>query len=373
MSSPDLDHLNSWHYELPPELIATRPAARRDGGRLMVIDPVHGRIQHSMIDALPEFLRTDDVLVFNNTRVLPARLFGHRTATGGRWEGLFVEELAAGRWLILCETRGKLRPGETVSVRPAAGAPPTGQITGGDGGGGGELEIRLLEKWADGSWVVEVPDHGPAQAVLEQFGSLPLPPYMGRREADADDERQYQTIFASEPGAVAAPTAGLHFTQELLHRCRRRGIRTAEVTLHVGIGTFRPISGPRLSEHQMHDEWCRVPQSACDEIGAARAAGGRTVAVGTTSVRSLEAAADVGGGALTSWQGRTRLFIRPSYQFRVVDCLLTNFHLPGSTLLVLVAAMAGYDLIREAYRQAIAERYRFYSYGDAMLILRDET
>ena len=192
---------------------------------------------------------------------------------------------------------------------------------------------------------------------------------MGRKLADADDRERYQTQFASVPGAVAAPTAGLHFTSGLLDECRNSGVRTAELTLHVGIGTFRPVSVPNLSEHRMHEEWCRLPQETSAAVAEARQHQGRVVAVGTTSIRTLESAAVAGGIPLTSWQGRTSLFIQPGFQFQVVDCLLTNFHLPGSTLLVLVAALAGYDLIMEAYRQAIAERYRFYSYGDAMLIV----
>jgi S-adenosylmethionine:tRNA ribosyltransferase-isomerase len=231
------------------------------------------------------------------------------------------------------------------------------------------LLLTLVEKRDDGGWIVAPASDISAVDLLEEFGSLPLPPYMGRKLADAEDRERYQTHFASVPGAVAAPTAGLHFTSGLLDECRSSGVRTAELTLHVGIGTFRPVSVSNLAEHRMHEEWCRLPQETSAAVAEAKQHRGRVVAVGTTSIRTLESAAAAAGIPLTSWQGRTSLFIQPGFQFQVVDCLLTNFHLPGSTLLVLVAALAGYDLIMEAYRQAIAERYRFYSYGDAMLIV----
>lgn len=380
MAQPDLDSLQTWRYELPPELIASTPAAVRDASRLLVVERATGTIHHRSIRDLPELLSAGDLLVFNNTQVLPARLFGCRTATGGRWEGLFIEECAPGHWLLLGETRGRLQPGETITVTPAYAQP---------GDAAPRLTLHLLEKREQGAWLVRTDDPRPALEILQQFGSLPLPPYMKRKLADEQDRQRYQTCFAAEPGAVAAPTAGLHFTPELLQHCAASGIRSTQLTLHVGIGTFRPVVTDRLSEHQMHDEWCRLPQSAVDHIATTRQGQGRVVAVGTTSVRTLEAAAaavspadhtasaenagPAGSGSrplpLAAWQGRTRLFIRPGHQFQVVDGLLTNFHLPGSTLLVLVAALAGYDLIMEAYRQAIQHRYRFYSYGDAMLIL----
>ncbi len=360
----DLDHLSAWQYHLPSELIASRPAAQRDASRLMVVERNSGNIQHLMIRDLPDLLRTGDLLVFNNTKVLPARLFGFRTSTGGLWEGLFVEQQTAGHWLMLAETRGKPQPGETITIRRAYER---------TGNNERQLTATLLQKQHDGSWLVEVDDDRPAVEILEEFGSLPLPPYMGRKLADEQDRLRYQTAFASQPGAVAAPTAGLHFNSELLERCRNRGVYSTELTLHAGIGTFRPVSAERLSEHPMHHEWCQLPSSACDEINRTRSAGGRVVAVGTTSVRTLESAAasSLSGldSSLREWHGHTNLFIRPGYHFQLVDCLLTNFHLPGSTLIVLVAALAGYDLVMEAYRQAIERQYRFYSYGDAMLIL----
>ena len=369
MTVPDLDHLDAWQFTLPTELIASRPAAARDDSRLLVIDRQNDSITHSQIRDLPNWLRPNDLLIFNNTKVLPARLFGFRTSTRGRWEGLYVEEVSPGVWRLLCETRGRLMPGETITVVPAYE-----QHRVADGHFSGTISqksliLTLLKKQDDGGWLVSTSDLRSPLEALEEFGSLPLPPYMGRKLADADDQDRYQTQFASEPGAVAAPTAGLHFTESLLAECRNRQVGSAELTLHVGIGTFRPINTDRLSEHDMHEEWCRLPQTTCARIAEAKAERGRLVAVGTTSVRTLESAALANGLPLVPWEGRTRLFIRPGYKFQSVDSLLTNFHLPGSTLLVLVAALAGYDLIMEAYRQAVAERYRFYSYGDAMLIL----
>lgn len=377
MSVPDLQLLSSWQFELPKELIASRPTAARDESRLLVIDRQRKTITHSHIRQLPAWLHEHDLLVFNNTKVLPARLFGYRTATGGRWEGLYVEGTPRGHWHILSDTRGRLLPGETITVLPASAA----QIINGAGDGLGQsaplyqtipqksLLLTLLEKRDDGGWIVAPSSENSAVDLLEEFGSLPLPPYMGRKLADADDRERYQTQFASVPGAVAAPTAGLHFTTGLLDECRAAGVRTAELTLHVGIGTFRPVSVSHLAEHRMHEEWCCLPRETCAAVSEARQNQGRVVAVGTTSIRTLESAALSSGNPMTAWQGRTSLFIQPGFRFQVVDCLLTNFHLPGSTLLVLVAALAGYDLIMEAYRQAIAERYRFYSYGDAMLIV----
>jgi len=374
MNPLDLELLSSWQFELPPELIASRPAETRDGARLLVVDRQKQSITHSRIRDLPELLRPNDLLVFNNTKVLPARLFGFRTATGGRWEGLYVEEVSPRHWHILSDTRGRLQPGETITVHPAYGDGPENDPNAGNENspGAGNLILNLIEKREDGGWIAAVNSSLPSLELLERFGSLPLPPYMGRKLADQDDQRRYQTHFASEPGAVAAPTAGLHFTEALLEECRSRGIGKAELTLHVGIGTFRPVVAERLEDHKMHEEWCRLPPETCDMVKQTQQRQGRVIAVGTTSVRTLESAALAtmsSGNVLQPWQGQTSLFIQPGYKFLAVDCLLTNFHLPGSTLLVLVAAIAGYDLIMEAYRQAISERYRFYSYGDAMLIV----
>jgi len=367
MKNTDLDQLSTWQFELPPELIASRPAAKRDDSRLLVVNRGSGTIEHSHIRELPSFLDPQDLLVFNNTQVIPARLFGFRTATQGRWEGLFVEQSAAGEWTILCDTRGRLTPGETITVLRAYGESTGDGVDLNHQQSVPELLLTLKEKLEDGSWHVEVSDPRSALVILAEFGSLPLPPYMGRKLADADDQVRYQTAFASQPGAVAAPTAGLHFSPELLQQCRERDILSAEVTLHIGIGTFRPVTSERLSDHLMHDEWCRLADDVCQLIQQTKSMGRKVTAIGTTSVRTLESAF-ANRGQIGPWEGRTRLFIRPGYQFQVVDRLVTNFHLPGSTLLVLVAAMAGYELTMEAYRKAVEQRYRFYSYGDAMLI-----
>jgi S-adenosylmethionine:tRNA ribosyltransferase-isomerase len=371
MNQPDLDLLSAWQFELPAELIADRPAARRDDSRLLVVDRVQGEIRHAQVRELPQILASGDLLVFNNTKVLPARLFGMRASTGGRWEGLYIEQSADGVWSLLCETRGKLQPGELITVIPAARWARLQQdpaLSPAEACCGLSLQLELLSRNADGIWQARPQSNRSTASLLEEFGSLPLPPYMKRKMADEQDAERYQTAFAAEPGAVAAPTAGLHFTPELLERCGAAGIGRTEVTLHVGPGTFRPVTADRLSEHQMHEEWCRLAAGAVESIRR-RPAGGRVIAVGTTSVRTLESAARCGMEFPAAWEGRTSLFIRPGFEFRAVQGLLTNFHLPGSTLIVLVAAFAGFELIMEAYRQAIAERYRFYSYGDAMLII----
>lgn len=371
MNQPDPDLLSAWQFELPTELIADRPAARRDDARLLVVDRRQQQIRHSSVRELPQLLAAGDLLVFNNTKVLPARLFGFRTATGGRWEGLYIEQTPDGDWVLMCETRGRLQPGETITVVPAAKwaeqqAQPA--VTPGSTCCSMVLTLQLVARGSDGTWTARPESRRSPAALLDDFGSLPLPPYMKRKVADQSDVERYQTTFAAEPGAIAAPTAGLHFTPELLNACAAAGIARTEVTLHVGPGTFKPVTAERLSEHQMHEEWCRLPATAVEAIRG-KMTGGRLIAVGTTSVRTLESAALSSPDFPSAWEGRTSLFIRPGFRFQAVEGLITNFHLPGSTLIVLVAALAGRELILEAYRQAIAERYRFYSYGDAMLIL----
>ena len=354
----DLDDLAAWQYELPEELIASRPAPQRDESRLMVVRRRNQSIEHHQIKDLPNLLNEDDRLVFNNTKVLPARLFGFRTSTRGKWEGLFLNQESEGCWRITGQTRGRLAAGETLTLTVAGSDPVAERYDG--------VELALREKLPDGTWLVQPQSSESTVDLLQQYGTLPLPPYIGRKIADDDDNVRYQTVYAKNAGAIAAPTAGLHFTPELLEECLERGIARSEVTLHVGIGTFRPVNADRLSEHEMHSEWCQLDDRTADEIKTTKQTGGNIVAVGTTSVRTLEAAAAQTTGP---WQGDTELFIRPGFEFRSVDQLLTNFHLPGSTLIVLVAALAGYDLTMKAYREAVAERYRFYSYGDAMLIL----
>jgi S-adenosylmethionine:tRNA ribosyltransferase-isomerase len=347
-----LDRLETYDYDLPAELIAQQPLPERDASRLLVVRRADANVSHHSIRDLPNLLRVGDCLVLNNSRVLPARLFGIRTQTGGKWEGLFLSTSSDGRWRLIGQTRGWIGLGETVTIPAQDSSPP--------------LELRLIDREADGVWQMEPLQAGTPVELLSRYGTVPLPPYI-ERTATASDEDRYQTTYASRPGSVASPTAGLHFTPELLARCRDRGIETAEVTLHVSIGTFRPVSVEDLSQHVMHTEYCEVSPDTARQLAAVRQRRGRIVAVGTTSLRTLESAYQRAGW--NAWSGETNLFIRPPYEFRAVDALLTNFHLPKSTLLMLVSALAGVDLIRTAYAAAIAERYRFFSYGDAMLIV----
>ncbi len=351
-----MDRVSDYDYELPPELIASVPAPRRDDARLLVVHRESGRLEHRSVRDLPELLHPGDALVLNDTRVLPARIFGERSQTGGKWEGLFLKTDPNGNWILLGQTKGKPQPGESVDVHKAH-APQDPE----------RLRLTLLTRDEEGIWTARPESAETHVALLERFGTMPLPPYLHKPLAGPEDFSRYQTTYAAQPGSVAAPTAGLHFTPELLQRCRDAGVSRERVTLHVGLGTFRPMSVEHLSQHAMHSEWCELAPETAERLRRVKGAGGRIVAVGTTSVRTLESAA--AAGDLQPFCGETRLFIRPPYQFRAVDALLTNFHLPRSTLLVLVSALAGRELIRDAYAAAIRERYRFYSYGDAMLIL----
>ena len=355
-----MENISHYHYELPESLIAKMPLASRDASRLMVVDRSQNRFYHSHISELPQLLETGDRLILNDTKVVPAKLFGFRTATGGKWSGLYLGLTAEGDWRIIGQTKGKLQSGETITITPAHTADSS--LT---------LVLTLLEKEPDGVWIAKVDidstSHTTVENLLQQFGTIPLPPYIQRTLASENDWERYQTVYASQAGAVAAPTAGLHFTKELMQQCVTRGIDQSCVTLHVGIGTFRPIATEKLSDHQMHSEWCELTLDVIQQIEKTRSAGGRIVAVGTTSVRTLETAYQ--NKMPQPIAGDTNIFIQPGFQFNAVDCLLTNFHLPKSSLLVLVSAFAGDDLIREAYAAAIKEKYRFFSYGDAMLIL----
>jgi S-adenosylmethionine:tRNA ribosyltransferase-isomerase len=350
------DQLDDYDYDLPERLIAREPALRRENARLMLIDRRAGRIFHRGIEDLPALLHPGDCLVLNDTRVLKARLLGRRKKTGGRWEGLFLETTLDGSWRLLGRTRGKLLPGEELVISPHQNQHSAE-----------ELVLELMDRDADGIWRARpVPDCDPL-ATLERFGTVPLPAYITRDVAKPVDFERYQTTFARHPGSVAAPTAGLHFTPELLAKCRLNGIEHTFVTLHVGIGTFRPINVERLADHRMHHEWCELPPATADCLNRIRNRSGRVVAVGTTSARTLETAAR--DGQIAPWRGPTDLFIRPGFRFHAVDALLTNFHLPRSTLLVLACTFAERDLIRRAYAEAIQKEYRFFSYGDAMLIV----
>jgi len=348
-----MDELAAYDYPLPKELIAQEPLTRRTDARLMVVNRQRGTIEHANIFDLPSLLSAGDCMALNDTRVVAARLTGFRTKTGGRWNGLFLADDGQGNMRMLGRTRGKIQPGETITLQ--------------DREGRNDILLHLVTKLEGGEWAAR-PDSGEEPlALLERVGRVPLPHYIRDGEMVDNDFETYQTVFARNAGAVAAPTAGLHFTGELLEKIQRRGVSTCSVTLHVGIGTFRPVTAATLDEHQMHSEWMEVTAGAIEKLNAARADGGAIVAVGTTAVRSLESAAS--SGTLQPFRGDTRLFIRPPYQFRAVDKLLTNFHLPRSTLLVLVRTFGGDELIKHAYATAVEQGYRFYSYGDAMLII----
>lgn len=342
--------LDQYDYDLPPEQIAQQPLADRTAARLLVVDRAAGTLEHRHIRDLPDLLYPGDVLVANDSRVVPARLIGRREATGGAWEGLFLGE-SAGRWQLLSQTRGKLQPGEFVVITNREGRDA--------------FRLELLSKDAEAVWTARPDVDRPAFELLEQAGRVPLPPYIRGGQMQPGDIERYQTVYAARPGSVAAPTAGLHFTAELRAALTAREIGWQTVTLHVGIGTFRPISAERLDEHVMHHEWGELARPTAQRLAAAREAGGRIIAVGTTTVRVLESAGRSAGG----WSGSTDLFIRPPYEFTAIDALLTNFHLPRSTLLVLVRTFGDDALIRRAYDEAIHAGYRFYSYGDAMLIV----
>jgi len=345
-----------YDYELPPELIAQESLADRAAARLLVVDRATGALEHRHVRDLPEILRPGDLVIVNDTRVVPARLIGRRVKTGGRWEGLFLRlDRASGAWELLASTRGRPEVGERVMLVDASG---TDAIT-----------LTLVGRSGGGAWLA-VPDvaepAATAEEILNRVGRVPLPGYIRGGAEQPGDRDRYQTVFARQSGSAAAPTAGLHFTESLLSELAARGIGRASVTLHVGLDTFRPISVERIDDHPMHTEWCECPSDTVAAVHEAKARGGRVVAVGTTAARTLETAAR--GGTLTPWSGPTDLFIRPGFQFHAVDCLLTNFHMPRTTLMVLVSTFASRGLIATAYEEAIRQRYRFLSYGDAMLI-----
>jgi S-adenosylmethionine:tRNA ribosyltransferase-isomerase len=348
-----MNELDQYDYELPRLLIAQQPVVSRIDARLMVVDRKRNSLDHKHIRDLPEILRAGDCLVINDTKVIPARLLGYRADTGGRWEGLFIEAGPDGAWRVLSHTRGKLVAGEPIMLLGADGKEA--------------IRLILTVKDPDGSWIVRPESGEDCYTILDRVGRVPLPPYIRDGEMVDSDRENYQTVYAREPGAVAAPTAGLHFTESLLRRLKEIGVMIARLTLHVGLGTFRPIAVDNLSEHQMHSEWGAIEADAVNVIQNCRERGGRVVAVGTTSVRLLETAA--ADDLLKPFRGSTNLFIRPPYQFHAVDAMLTNFHLPRTTLLILVRTFGGDALIKQAYDEAIREQYRFYSYGDAMLIL----
>lgn len=346
-------------YKLPPELIAQEPLPNRADARLMLVDRRRSAIDHYHVRDLPRLLLPGDRLVLNDTKVIPAQLRGLRIGTGGRWQGLYLGLTDDGDWRLVCKTRGRLQPMEKI------------QLLDRDGKRGAIL--WLLEKMSEGQWRARPESQLDALDLLDQVGHVPLPPYIRGGNMVDSDVQDYQTVYARQPGAVAAPTAGLHFTEKLLRALEQSGVLFSVVTLHVGMGTFRPIAAENPAEHPMHKEWAQLTEIAAQEINDSRAAEGRVIAVGTTVTRVLETvsqrAAIQGETALRCWHGETDLFIRPSHEFRAVDALLTNFHFPRTTLLLLVQAFGGTQLVRKAYEAAVKEEYRFYSYGDAMLIV----
>ncbi|HTY07699.1 MAG TPA: tRNA preQ1(34) S-adenosylmethionine ribosyltransferase-isomerase QueA [Candidatus Edwardsbacteria bacterium] len=337
--------LSDFDYQLPPGLIAQKPAEPRDGSRLMVLHRDSGAVEHAVFRDIARYLRPDDLLVVNNTKVMPARLLGRKSGSGGEVEILLLRRVEGGTWSCLVRPGRRLRPGAEVEI------------------GDGKLRARILQYQDRGRRLVEFRHDGDFFAVLEEVGHVPLPPYIARGDAPADRQR-YQTVYAREAGAVAAPTAGLHFTPELLAQVKSKGVEVLDVLLHVGWGTFKSVEADDVRQHRMDAEYYRIPDQTAAALKVAQAGGRRIVAVGTTTTRALESFA--ASGKTEDW---TEIFIYPPYRFQLVGALVTNFHLPKSTLLMLVSAIAGAENIRKAYAEAIRERYRFYSYGDAMLII----
>ena len=336
---------HDFYYDLPEELIAQTPLEKRDASRLMTLDRVTGDVEHRHFYVIIDYLNPGDCLVMNDSRVLPARLLGHRP-TGGAVEVLLLRDMGNKCWECLCKPGKKMQPGSEVIF------------------GNGELTATVKEVQEDGNRVVEFHYEGIFLEVLERLGKMPLPPYI---KEELQDQERYQTVYSRELGSAAAPTAGLHMTQELLEKIRAKGVKTAFVTLHVGLGTFRPVKAEDVLEHHMHSELCMMNEQTAKLLNETKAAGGRIVCVGTTSCRTLESLVNDDGSfeAKSRW---TDIFIYPGYQFRAMDALITNFHLPESTLVMLVSAFAGREHVLNAYRIAVENRYRFFSFGDAMYI-----
>ena len=337
---------SDFYFDLPPELIAQTPLERRDASRLMCLDRFSGEIKHRNFYNLPELLHPGDCLVLNDSRVMPARLIGHRLPGGGACEVLLLTQRGNDQWECLVRPGRKLRPGARISF------------------GNGELTATIEAEAPDGNRLVRFSYDGIFMEVLDRLGEMPLPPYIKEK---LKDKERYQTVYSKVTGSAAAPTAGLHFTQDLLAQIRDMGVQICYVTLHVGLGTFRPVKEENILDHEMHSEYCMIPEETARIINETKQAGGRVVAVGTTSCRTLESFA-LADGTLKPSSGWTNIFIYPGYEFRCIDALITNFHLPESTLIMLVSALAGRENILHAYSEAVKERYRFFSFGDAMFI-----
>ena len=337
---------SDFYYDLPPELIAQTPLEKRDESRLLCLDKATGEWSHHHFYELPDFLRPDDCLILNNSRVLPARLLGRRLPGGGACEVLLLQDKGDKVWECLVRPGKHLREGARVSF------------------GDGELTAEIAEVLPDGNRLVRFDYEGIFLEVLERLGKMPLPPYI---KEELQDQERYQTVYSKVNGSAAAPTAGLHFTPELLERIAAKGVGVGYVTLHVGLGTFRPVKEDEIEQHDMHSEYCTIPQETADLINRTKANGGRVICVGTTSCRTIESWAGE-DGTMTATGGWTNIYIYPGYRFKVMDALVTNFHLPESTLIMLVSALAGREHVLAAYEEAVRERYRFFSFGDAMFI-----
>lgn len=337
---------SDYNYDLPPELIAQTPLEKRDGSRLLCLDKSSGEVGHHHFYDLPSFLRPGDCLVLNDSRVLPARLIGHRMPGGGACEVMLLVDRGEGVWECLVRPGRKLREGARIHF------------------GDGELTAEIAQVLPDGNRLVRFYCEGIFLEVLERLGRMPLPPYI---KQTLDDPERYQTVYSREVGSAAAPTAGLHFTKELLGGVEALGIKICCVTLHVGLGTFRPVKELDLTDHEMHSEYCAVPRATADVINETKKGGGRVICVGTTSCRTIESWANE-DGTMEEKAGWTNIFIYPGYRFKVMDGLVTNFHLPESTLVMLVSALAGRERVLAAYAEAVREKYRFFSFGDAMFI-----
>lgn len=337
---------SDFYFDLPQELIAQDPLEDRSASRLLVLDRKTGEVSHHVFRELADYLKAGDCLVLNNTKVIPARLLGEREGTGAHVEVLLLKRREADVWETLVKPGKKCRPGTRLSF------------------GDGLLKAQVLETVEEGNRLIRFEYQGIWEEVLDRLGEMPLPPYITHK---LKDRNRYQTVYAKYEGSAAAPTAGLHFTEELLEQIEAKGVKVAYVTLHVGLGTFRPVKEENVLDHHMHSEYYLVSEEAAEKINRTRGAGGRVICVGTTSCRTVESAADE-KGVVHAGSGNTEIFIYPGYRFKVLDALVTNFHLPESTLVMLVSALAGREKVLEAYREAVRERYRFFSFGDAMFI-----
>ena len=339
---------SDFYYDLPESLIAQHPAEPRNASRMMCVDKATGSVQHQHFYDLGKFLKAGDLLVMNDSRVLPARLYGEKLETKSFVEFLLLHQVAEKQWEIICRPGKKCKVGAKFQF------------------GNGRLLAEVLEVKPDGNRIVQFQCEGNFYTALEEVGQMPLPPYITEK---LEDKERYQTVYSRELGSAAAPTAGLHFTKEMLSDLQKQGVKLAYVTLHVGLGTFRPVKEENILEHHMHSEHFILPQETADLINRTKQNGGRVISVGTTSCRTLESAAQRCQGELTACEGDTDIFIYPGYEFQVIDGLITNFHLPESTLIMLVSAFMGYEHTMNAYKIAVEEKYRFFSFGDAMLIL----